>query len=337
LNHIEPYLNFCNPVGGTRTWYYISIFSSSNISEMSDSSSNVSETSEYWSETPKRTLFHRSDCPCDRCLDDSSHDYINWDDTDSDNEDTDNENDSTRSTNEVVAYIHNRYGVWEVDKTILELLEHQDVTGKVSTGLIKAVQLGYKEVKDWLTRKGHELGEHVKTGDCAEVMSNIVNERGREGRSALHYAALSGDERTAKLLLLLNADTEARTSDGVTPLHVAALYNHVDVMRVMIANNADVHAKDLGRRTPLLDAMAHDGVTIGASVEVNGKQRKQQDVTMESVVLLLKSGAGSDIFAPTLYSRNAYHYRGKGKKLKEILDAYAAKHAAMLEMDKNAT
>jgi ankyrin repeat protein len=47
------------------------------------------------------------------------------------------------------------------------------------------------------------------------------NERGREGRTALHYAARAGFLRTAKMLLESGADARAEDVKGWTPLQHA--------------------------------------------------------------------------------------------------------------------
>lgn len=65
-----------------------------------------------------------------------------------------------------------------------------------------------------------------------------VNERGREERTALHYAARAGFLETAKLLLDHGAEINARDAKGITPLGHAKTLKKADMAAFLISRGA---------------------------------------------------------------------------------------------------
>jgi ankyrin repeat protein len=61
----------------------------------------------------------------------------------------------------------------------------------------------------------------------------------RPGWSALHYAAASGDDAIARLLLKQGAAIDARSPTGVTPLMIAAREGHQGAARILMAAGAN--------------------------------------------------------------------------------------------------
>jgi ankyrin repeat protein len=53
------------------------------------------------------------------------------------------------------------------------------------------------------------------------------------------------------LLLINNADVNAKGNNDTTPLHWAACYGHGQVVEFLLANKAAVNAKDISGSTPL--------------------------------------------------------------------------------------
>ena len=74
-----------------------------------------------------------------------------------------------------------------------------------------------------------------------------VNDRSREGLTALHYAVRSGELPVIRYLLEHGADVAARDPDGLTPLlHLArtrAALDHVAVLELLAAYGADLDAR----------------------------------------------------------------------------------------------
>ena len=60
------------------------------------------------------------------------------------------------------------------------------------------------------------LYEYMHTVDVTDTL----------GRTALHYAAIVGNEETLTTLLLCNPDIHRISKDGTTPLHEAIIHNH---------------------------------------------------------------------------------------------------------------
>ena len=74
-----------------------------------------------------------------------------------------------------------------------------------------------------------------------------VNDRSREGLTALHYAVRSGELPVIRYLLEHGADVEARDRGGLTPLlHLArtrAALDHVAVLELLVGYGADLDAR----------------------------------------------------------------------------------------------
>jgi ankyrin repeat protein len=65
-----------------------------------------------------------------------------------------------------------------------------------------------------------------------------------DGRTALHWASLSGHMEIVKALVSQGADPSALDNCGRTALHLAATRGHVDVVELLLAANCDIHAVD---------------------------------------------------------------------------------------------
>jgi ankyrin repeat protein len=81
-------------------------------------------------------------------------------------------------------------------------------------------------------------------------------------RSALHYAALSGQPKIVEALLEASADVNCSDADGRTPLHLAALKGHDDCIRLLMKHGADVLYEDSQGRIPL--DLAEERNCVGA-------------------------------------------------------------------------
>ena len=65
----------------------------------------------------------------------------------------------------------------------------------------------------------------------------------REGKAALHYAAIAGNVEIAGLLLDRDADPDSLDREGNTALHHAALAGNVQIAELLLDRGADIGAK----------------------------------------------------------------------------------------------
>jgi ankyrin repeat protein len=71
-----------------------------------------------------------------------------------------------------------------------------------------------------------------------------MDERGPDGQSPLHLAALKGDTGAVRALLEAGANPNAADSSGSTPLHCALETKHLQVARMLVAAGASLDARD---------------------------------------------------------------------------------------------
>lgn len=65
------------------------------------------------------------------------------------------------------------------------------------------------------------------------------------GRTALHYAASTGDcGAVAELLASGSADANGRDAVGYSAVQIAAAEGHLDVLRLLLRHQADVNLHD---------------------------------------------------------------------------------------------
>ncbi|NJK65101.1 MAG: hypothetical protein HC921_22440 [Synechococcaceae cyanobacterium SM2_3_1] len=104
-----------------------------------------------------------------------------------------------------------------------------------------------------------------------------------DGETPLHAALVSGQYSTAKALLELGANIEARDFLGLTYLMVAAQEHNADIVQLLIEQGSNVNARDNNGNTAIM-------LAIGARAYTD-LQRRARILTTN---LLLKSGAALD-------------------------------------------
>jgi ankyrin repeat protein len=110
-----------------------------------------------------------------------------------------------------------------------------------------------------------------------------VNEKDATGQTALHWAALRGNEAIVRLLLDFRADIEAKDNDGKTVLHSAASSQKPNeaVVRLLVDLGGDFKARDNDGKT-VLHSAAEGGneavvrllVDRGADIEATDDDKK---------------------------------------------------------------
>jgi len=103
-------------------------------------------------------------------------------------------------------------------------------------------------------------------------MIEVLRQHDEFGRSAIHYAAATGDAAEVGRLLARGADPGEPDGVQFTPLHFAAQEQHPSVVEVLVKAGADVRATDRWGNTPLWRAVftAHGDVTTSATLLAAG-------------------------------------------------------------------
>jgi len=122
---------------------------------------------------------------------------------------------------------------------------------KGRTVLARAARSGKKELVEFLLEKGASedifaaaiVGQTDKVAAFLKQDPKLINARDSGGKTALHWAALYGQEKVMELLLAEKADVNSLDEDGFTPLHWAATFNQSNAAKVLLANKADTNLK----------------------------------------------------------------------------------------------
>ena len=88
----------------------------------------------------------------------------------------------------------------------------------------------------------------------------LVDAKGHDGYTALHYSCGSGNVGVVKALVKNKANVNVKTNSGDTPLHVAAQYSHFQITMALINTfNCDINVKGQFGRSLLHSACASSG------------------------------------------------------------------------------
>src|SRR5262249_35644658 len=126
------------------------------------------------------------------------------------------------------------------------------------------------------------LDEIVVTGSVEDARAAIakgadVNERGKDGVTALMRAASAGRGDMVRLLVASKADVNGTTTGGVTALMMASLGGYPDAVPPLIAAKAETNAKDNQGRTALMAAASSsDQQTVDLLLDA-GADPKMED------------------------------------------------------------
>uniref|UniRef100_A0A8C5G2K2 Ankyrin repeat domain-containing protein 11 n=1 Tax=Gouania willdenowi TaxID=441366 RepID=A0A8C5G2K2_GOUWI len=92
------------------------------------------------------------------------------------------------------------------------------------------------------------------TPNSASKTKDKVNKRNERGETRLHRAAIRGEVRRIKELIIEGADVNVKDFAGWTALHEACNRGYYDVAKQLLAAGAEVNTKGLDDDTPLHDA-----------------------------------------------------------------------------------
>ena len=100
---------------------------------------------------------------------------------------------------------------------------------------------------DQRTMVSYVASRASKTGGHADVVQALfeagvdTDERDRDGRSALHHAAIHSNLKVAKVFLLNDADPNLQDLIGWTSLHHAARRGHEEIVRLLLDHGVDLY------------------------------------------------------------------------------------------------
>ena len=87
---------------------------------------------------------------------------------------------------------------------------------------------------------------------------NMLEERNREGETALHSAVEGGYLDIVQLCVEKGAKVRSRRGNLAHPLHIAAINGHVDIAECLVEHHAKIEARNVNHETPLHKAAAYN-------------------------------------------------------------------------------
>jgi ankyrin repeat protein len=143
------------------------------------------------------------------------------------------------------------------------------------TPLTLAAWRGYEEVVNYLIGnnakvpvtgpKTRLLFEYALNRKLLTLYSKMIdngadiNVLGRNGSTALHWAAKGGSGLIAEDLISKGLNVNEPDMFGMTPLHYASKYNRPEVIRILLENGADINTRTRMEETPLDLALKSGG------------------------------------------------------------------------------
>ncbi|KAH9853575.1 hypothetical protein C2E23DRAFT_821890 [Lenzites betulinus] len=156
------------------------------------------------------------------------------------------------------------------------------------TSLAWAAVLGHEETFEYLLSIGHDDHEYSKDSDNNTILTLLAEARpppstphssgppdqdflgatlrmarmyidrypdildwaNAEGKTALHVAALKGNEELVRMLCDLGADFDLADNEGNTPLHYASAWGHITVVQLLIERGCQYSARNNQGFTP---------------------------------------------------------------------------------------
>lgn len=154
------------------------------------------------------------------------------------------------------------------------------------------------------------LFDAIRHGETDEVRRLLVEEGVEaiaqcKGKSALHWAADSGFQDIAELLIERGADLNGRDSSGLTPLHWAAFENHPDLVEYFLGLGAEHDTVDQWGDSPLEDARGRYQTQVVALLEAADRKKTGRKLSVPETEGLLHRVASMAAPAPQSFRPRA--------------------------------
>jgi ankyrin repeat protein len=138
-----------------------------------------------------------------------------------------------------------------------------------------------------------DIADAAKRGNAASLRTLIgsadkaaVNAPGRDGMTALLWAAQANNVEMARQLLGAGADANLPNRYGITPLWVAATNRSAELASLLLAHGADASLKLTNGETALMAAArSGDAKTIELLIDAGGDPNAQEDKLGETALM----------------------------------------------------
>ena len=144
---------------------------------------------------------------------------------------------------------------------------------------------------------------------ASQKLENFINEKNKEGITALHYAVSNGNIKMVQMLKQFGANLEAITNIGKNIMHIAAGSNQPSMLIYFFLNEAqDITSIDENGSTPLHWACYYNAIEsvnylLSLKVDVNAQDKEKytplhlavSNNSINLVKLLLQKGADKNI------------------------------------------
>ena len=134
-----------------------------------------------------------------------------------------------------------------------------------TTPLIRAGMDGKNEIVEAILGAGGDTilavaarGDRDKAAEMLDADAGLTSQATADGFTALHVAALFGQERVIDVLLEYGSDIEAEATNStkLQPIHCATISGVQPALDILLARGADPDTQDATGYTPLMIAAA---------------------------------------------------------------------------------
>lgn len=129
---------------------------------------------------------------------------------------------------------------------------------------------------------------------------DMLEDRNREGETALHSAVEGGYIDIVEICLKKGAKVKARRGNLAQPLHIAAINGYVDIAKLLVAHRAKIEARNANHETPLHKAAAFNKIFMVAFLLEKGADIDCLDKDNYTPLLVAASEGHTDVVSKLL-------------------------------------